>query len=354
MMHGKRAPVISVVLSTFNAEKYISQCIQSLLKQSFEDFELVVIDDGSTDNSAQIIRSFMKADHRIRLLTTSNRGLPSALNLGISIARGKYIARMDADDVAHPERLQKQYMFLEDNADIGVCGTWAAIVNEKGHKTGKILKHPRRDLDLKAKLFFSVCFVHPSVMMRRKLIEQSGKFYDESYRVAQDYDLWVRLAKRTKFYNLQEELLDYRITTGSLSSTSDKARSELRLKLTTEIYKKQSQDCDFDADADYFNSRYLLASNSRLKTQRLTYSQISKFLTCELKRSGVKNGISGNNISSVLLWRTLAWMFYCVVQRRYLDVGRLLLSRKFRVLLANGLLQKIGLVYNRYLMKNES
>ncbi len=206
-------PLVSVILPVYNSEKYVGAAIQSILTQSWRDLELIVIDDASTDQTLAVVRSF--EDERIRVVRKErNTGYTVSLNQGLSLARGKYIARMDADDVSLPERLERQVRFLEQNADHGLCGTWVKTV---GEQAGMIKKYPVTHAEISVELLVKSPFCHPSVMLRKQVLEANRLQYDPSREPAEDYHLWVQLVGCTRAYNLPEVLLHYRIHPAQVS-----------------------------------------------------------------------------------------------------------------------------------------
>lgn len=210
-------PKISVILPVYNGQDYLAEAIDNVLSQSFGDFELIVINDGSTDGSVAIVEKY--DDPRIRFYQQSNKGLAATLNRAISLAQGIYIARQDQDDVCLPFRFEKQINFLEANPDIGMVGTSAEIWigNER---TNRYLKHPTDNASLKFGLLFDNHFVHSSVMIRRSVIEELGGYSEDSSRQPpEDYELWSRVMKNFKLANLPDVLLAYREVAGSMSRT---------------------------------------------------------------------------------------------------------------------------------------
>lgn len=204
-------PAISVLMPVYNAEQYLQEAITSILSQRFVDFEFFIFNDGSTDRSREIIASFN--DPRIHFIDYSdNQGYVSLLNLGLQKAQGKYIARMDADDVAHPDRFQKQFDFLEENPEYIVCGTRFSIIDKQD-----VVVLPIENEDIKLKMLYITPFCHPSVMMRATTLQSHDIAYDEYYMPAEDHELWVRLAGYGKFVNLPEVLLNYRIHDSNVS-----------------------------------------------------------------------------------------------------------------------------------------
>jgi glycosyltransferase involved in cell wall biosynthesis len=184
----------------------LNEAIDSILNQTFSDFEFLIIDDGSTDQSIDQIMLY--DDPRIQLIKNKkNLGQSETLNKGINLARGKYIARMDQDDISMPKRLEKQLKFMEDNPQIGVCGSWLQLIGKyKG-----IAESETEDDLIKIKLLTNQNLAHPSVMIRKEILEKYELSYGTSYTVAQDYDLWVRMFDHCSFANLPKPLLKYRI-----------------------------------------------------------------------------------------------------------------------------------------------
>jgi len=206
-------PLISVVLPVYNGEKYLVEAIDSILSQTFVDFELILIDDGSTDGSNRILQKYGNSDARLSVYTRENRGLVATLNEGIELARGKWIARMDQDDIALPQRFEKQLIWLEKSgADI--CGSW---VKRFGTYDKRIVRLNQIDEVIKTEILFGSPFVHPSVMMRTVLAKRLH--YDPSCEKAEDYDLWVRAAAEGwKMTNVPEVLLWYRVHSAQIST----------------------------------------------------------------------------------------------------------------------------------------
>lgn len=221
--------LVSIIMSVYNGEQYLPAAIDSVLIQSFTDFEFIIINDCSTDQSKVIIQSY--ADERIVYLENEqNLGLAASLNKGIAISKGKYIARMDDDDIAHAERFERQVAFLEENRKIGLLGTYAEIV---GNQTG-LRKHSEYSDELKVRTFFSCQFCHPTVMIRKEVLDQNSLRYNESFSTAQDYELWSRMLKCTDFATLPEVLLKYRTHDKQVSVS----KRQLQIEATSDIYKQ--------------------------------------------------------------------------------------------------------------------
>lgn len=219
-------PLISVAMPVYNGESHLVEAIDSILSQKFTNFEFIIIDDGSTDNSLKILREYQQRYARIRLIARENRNLATTLNDIIDLARGKWIARMDQDDIALPNRFERQVVWLnQTGADI--CGTWVEFF---GTSDRRILKHPVSDSAIKTALFFGSVFAHPSVMMRATLAKQLR--YSQEWEKCEDYDLWQRAAYANwKMTNLPEVLLRYRQHKNQISTASLCVQQELTQKI---------------------------------------------------------------------------------------------------------------------------
>jgi glycosyltransferase involved in cell wall biosynthesis len=217
-------PLISVVLPVYNAEKYIGEAIRSILDQTYKNFELIVINDGSKDRSEEEIKKIQ--DPRIRYYSQSNAGMAATLNKGLSLAKGELIARQDADDISLPERFQRQVDFLQKHPDYALVGTWALIIDESGKPTGKKHKHPIQHEELKFDLLFDNMFVHSSVMFRKSVLDTCGVYDEKLHALVQDFEYWFRISRNYKIANLPEYLQLYRqISSGISSSTTDFAET---------------------------------------------------------------------------------------------------------------------------------
>ena len=202
-----RDVVVSVVLPVRDGEAFLAEAIESVLGQTLDELELVVVDDGSADSSREIADAFVARDSRVRVVTQPiPAGISRALNLGWRTATGRYVARMDADDVSLPDRLERQITFMTEHPDVGVVGGAVLLIDERGAHVGQI-RYPATDAAIRARLVTANPFAHPSVVIRREELGRVG-----GYRLdhVEDYDLWLRLAPHTRFANLEEPVLLYR------------------------------------------------------------------------------------------------------------------------------------------------
>jgi len=216
---------VTVLLPVYNAELYIRESVNSILNQTFTDFELLIVDDGSTDQSPEILRSFK--DSRIRLIQNeSNQGLIRSLNRGLDLASSTYIARMDADDISLPQRLQTQVEFMDANPEIGLSSSWIKTFGKKNN----IWKVPEKDNEIKARLFFNSCIWHPAAIIRKKVLDTYGLRYNPGYLRSEDYKLWLDIAEVSHLANIPEVLVLYRLHDNqeiNRPNTTQKIREEM-------------------------------------------------------------------------------------------------------------------------------
>lgn len=207
------APRVSVVMPMYQAERYVAEAVESILAQTFADFELLVFDDGSRDRSREIVHELAAADPRIRLFEESHAGYVTWLNRGLELARGELVARMDADDVALPERFERQVRFLDAHPEVVALGTHALCVDSDGdaiEPTAKPLDHEEIDRRHLAPGCGGSMITHPTVMLRRRAALEAGGYRPEAVLV-DDLELFLRLAERGRLANLPDVLLHYRI-----------------------------------------------------------------------------------------------------------------------------------------------
>jgi glycosyltransferase involved in cell wall biosynthesis len=206
-------PTISVIMSVYNGEKYLNEAISSVLSQDFSDFEFIIIDDGSTDKSLEIIKSFN--DERVKIISRENRGLIASLNQAISASTGEYIARMDADDICLPNRFSVQLKAF-NNPEIAVVGSWATKINENGEELGLMSYPPSEHQKIKRFFIKHNPFIHSSMMIKKEVFDNVG-VYDSKYKHAEDYELWSRMLHKFKAVNIPDPLIKYRINNSGVT-----------------------------------------------------------------------------------------------------------------------------------------
>ncbi len=220
-------PLISVVMSVYNAEKYLREAVDSILNQSFTDFEFIIIDDCSTDGSAEILFEFSEKDDRIRLITNDNNcGLTLSLNKGLRLANGEFIARMDGDDIADVNRFEKQIAYMLEHNDCVVLSGKVAFIDSDGMKLGES-DNPLGHVDIEGRLWqgFGSAMVHAAVMFRKAAVDKVGGYRIEAGR-SEDLDLYLRLGEVGKLANLQDILLQFRRHCKSVTAVAKKEKKK--------------------------------------------------------------------------------------------------------------------------------
>ncbi len=209
-------PKVSILVAVYNAELYLKECIESLRNQSWQDFEIICIDDGSSDRSLEILRHFERQDQRIRIFSRKNEGIARTRNELITLARGRYIAVMDHDDICLPLRLERQIDFLDNKKDIIAVGTSFIEIDEVGRKINPVC-NPTSHRDIESALLRGQCLIHhPTTMVRAEVLSEVGG-YREGFNGAEDYDLWLRLSEKGSLANIDEFHLYYRIHDNAVS-----------------------------------------------------------------------------------------------------------------------------------------
>ena len=263
-------------MPVYNSELYIKEAIDSILNQTFSDFELIIIDDASTDKSVEIIQSY--TDSRIQLiLKPKNSGYTNSLNYGLTIAKGEYIARMDSDDISLPTRFEKQVTYLDANSEYILCGSQYQIIG-----TNKITKNPCLHEEIKVRLISECCIAHPSVMFRLNKMKEFGLKYNNEREPAEDYDLWLKLVFIGKIANLNEVLLHYRIHENQVSNTRNlkqrKISNTLKFEMLHKLDESLKRDCILFQDIleskieDIKNAYNVLLNLEKYNSEKLIFN----------------------------------------------------------------------------------
>lgn len=225
-------PFISVLLPVYNGADYLEEAIESILNQTYKNFEIIIINDGSTDDSVSIVKQFN--DTRVRYYEQENHGLAYTLNRAIKLSRGKYLARQDQDDISLPERFEKQIAFMEAHPKVGMIGTWASILENK-NLPKRSHKHSSSSLILKFELLFNNPFVHSSILIRKQALDEVGAYStDTSRQPPEDYELWSRIARKFEISNIPEILHIYRNVPNSMSRDATNPLLDKVIKISAE------------------------------------------------------------------------------------------------------------------------
>lgn len=273
---SKNNPMISVIMSTYNEEKYIETSLKSLLNQTFKDFEIIIVDDASTDHTRQLIQGLQ--DKRIHLISNEeNQGLTKNLNKALQYVTGKYIARMDGDDIAFPKRFEKQYQYMEKHPDTMLVSCYTKSFGD----SDLVFALPDNSEVLKVRMLVRPVYAHPGFMMRRELIE-SGYRYNEEYRTAQDYEFASRVAEKYKIGLVPEVLLLYRVHKKQISAkagnqqfnNADRIRKRQLERLGIQLSKTEWQDYQKLVKEEKVNG---------LEDFDRVYEIIQKMVSCNVK-----------------------------------------------------------------------
>jgi glycosyltransferase involved in cell wall biosynthesis len=226
-MTSPAAPVaVSVLMPVYNTERFVAETTESVLAQTFRDFELIALDDGSTDRSREILESFAKRDPRVRVVSRPNKGLVATLNEGLALAQAPLIARIDADDLCHPQRFEKQVQALNDDPGLVAVGSCSAAIDEDGNALGNYPTPLSHEEIEREHLRGHSSIHHPSVMFRTEVVRGLGGYRE--LVPCEDFDLWLRLGEVGRLANLPENLITKRLFPGSIVATSlDKRRGVL-------------------------------------------------------------------------------------------------------------------------------
>lgn len=237
--------MISVILPVYNGEKFLRESIESILNQTYENFEFIIINDGSTDGSLKIINEYASKDPRIKVISRENKGLVDSLNEGIDLAKGKYIARMDADDISLPERLELQLNHMEENPEITILGTYIEVFGDESNEVESVNKWFNDKIssdNISLKISRGCPIAHPTVMMKTKFAKLEK--YSSYCPAIEDYELWIRtITKGYTITNIDKTLLKYRVHSKSKSYIEKgeltlKQRAECKLNYFYDLSKK--------------------------------------------------------------------------------------------------------------------
>lgn len=258
----QRLALISVIMATYNTPKeYLERAINSILTQSFHDFEFIIIDDCSSSNDQEVIKSFK--DSRINFYRNEkNLGLAASLNRGLGMANGKYIARMDADDISLRNRLEIQYKFLEENKHIDVVSSFA---KQFGERNNFIISPYIDDKEIDIQLLFGNTICHPTVMFRKEFMKKNDLKYNENFKSGQDYELWTRCLKVGKFSIIPKVTLYYRTHNKQISVS----KKDGQIRNTQKIYMNQLRDLGFLGSENEINLHYEFCNSSSCKAENI-------------------------------------------------------------------------------------
>lgn len=299
-----KAPKLTVLMPVYNTASFLKEAIESILNQTFGDFEFLIFNDGSSDNSAEIIKGFR--DARIIFFDyKENSGYIVHLNKGIKIARGEYIARMDSDEISLPQRLEKQIEFLEKNPEYGVCGTQVETIDSTAIYVSSL---PVEDKKIRSWLFFHNAISHPTVVMRRAVLEKNNLLYDKEFYSAEDYKMWVDISRYSKLSNISEVLHKSRIRPGQVSQVY----FDIQRAKVMKLYRQMLQDMGIEHSEEELEIHNSLCNNLARRT--LSWAKrVSRWLL-KLRRTNRERGLFPEPAFSQVIDER--WFYFCLRERR--------------------------------------
>jgi len=263
-------PLLSVIMPVYNAEQFVAQAIGSILHQTYDNLELIIVDDGSSDNSVNVIQSFK--DDRIKLYRNDgNHGIVYSRNKGLKLAKGDYIGMFDADDVAYPEKFEEQIAFFGQHNDYGMVGSWAKFIDEQGKQVPGRWKLRASPEMIPAIMLFQNYFLQSAVLYRKECISKYS--FREGFDILEDYLIWIEITRDFKAWNLQKYLVNYRIHDDGVT----KKYSEEKLEKEKKVFWKQLMNLGIDA-TEHELDLHLLIRNEKPVTEINTLKSIEKWL----------------------------------------------------------------------------
>lgn len=330
-----RDPLVSVIISTYNEEQYILDSVNSILNQSYQNIEVIIIDDASTDNTVNLIKGIKSK--KIKLyVNEENRKLAHNLNIAMSKAKGEYVARMDADDISRKNRIKKQVEYLEVHKDIDVVATFAKTFGDSAIVKKSVCSHD----GIKATLLFTNPICHPTVMFRKSTIDYA---YDESCAAGQDYELWTRIIGRKKFHVINEILLDYRVIKRQSNANYLQRQKESALKAKKHLFDKL-----FHQDTkDYWNIFKILVDVDFAEFQPKTQMQMKKMVdfSDQLIRTNNIEGVFDTEELKKALSKVVFQQWYLSLLKTDISVEVFMKSNYVTALKNEDILMKMKVLY---------
>lgn len=306
--------MVTVLMPVYNAGEFLKEAIDSILDQTYEEFEFLIINDGSTDSSVNIIESY--EDERIKLIhNTENVGLIKTLNKGIELAQGKYIVRMDADDISEIDRVEVQLNFMENNYDVAVAGSNVVIFSSEKPLIKKLTDFPTTFSEIRCKLLFESPIMHPAVIMRKDVLLENNYRYRDEYKDTEDYELWLEIAKNHRIVNISKKLLRYRIVSNSITNRALKKMRD-RIEVMKKVYILGLDHLGVEYSEYELDIHAEIALSSNLKHFQYTKKSIEKWLH---KLIDVNNSVG--KFKSEIFNKEIAEQYFgvCVYNGTYVD-----------------------------------
>lgn len=292
-------PLISVILPTYNSAHFLAEAVQSILDQTFSDFELIVINDASTDDTLQVLSQFQ--DDRLRVVTNeTNLRVVKSLNKGLLLAKGELVARMDADDISHPDRLKEQVDYLNKHQDVDLCATWVHKFGKRSFTVTPALKHE----DIKASLLFHNIIIHPSVMFRKATFDKHQLRYEESYVNAEDYGLWAEAIDKIRFGIIPKVLLNYRIHDDNVSVHKESNWAVIK-EVNTRVFKIFFERLGIRYSSEQLNMHLFVGFKLIKVLNKVQFEDYLQWLTAILKANKRSRYFSQSSLADEIILQIL-------------------------------------------------
>lgn len=307
-------PLVSVLMPCYNADEHVEEALNSILEQTYSNIEVVAINDCSKDKTGAILRSIAKKDHRVRVIDNEgNLKLISTLNKGVSLCKGEYIARMDADDIALPQRLEKEVTFLEENRDHDIVSSLFLAFHSDSPSKKTLHHNPLRHEDLRAYMLFKSGICHPAVMIRKRVFSELGLKFETDYLHVEDYALWSKAIYETKIANIGEPLLLYRVHQQQVSSLHE----DLQLENKKKVFKIHCQHLRLPYTDEYLDI-YASVAEAVPSTSSINYLEKCERLMLDIIRENRERPFC--NMSYLVDMMAIHWLRLCANSRLGISV----------------------------------
>lgn len=318
-------PLVSVLIPCYNVEKYVVESVSSILNQTYKNLEIITINDCSTDNTGELLQQLADKDNRIKVITNEeNLKLISTLNKGIALCNGEYIARMDADDISLPTRIEKEVDFLERNKDHDIVSTMFYAFRSENPRKKDLHHSPFRDEELRAYMLFRSGICHPAVMIRKRVFSELGLKFETEYLHVEDYALWSEAIYKTKIANISEPLLLYRVHQHQISSLNEDLQTENKKK----VFKIHCKHLGLPID-DEFVDIYASVAECVPTVASITYLDKCEQFMLLLLDINKKNPFCDDNYLHRLL--SINWLRLCANSRIGIKVVRRMKQSKLYI-----------------------
>ncbi len=309
-------PKVTILLPIFNAEKYIETCLSSLMHQTFTDFEILAINDGSTDGTLEILERLGEKDSRIKIVNQENKGLISTLNKGLGLATGEYIARMDSDDIAHHERIAIQSNYMDENYKCLLCSSDYLTFNDKNGHLKRFKTRQTANFHA-AEMIFGPSIAHPTVMFRTEDFARLNLKYNPIYKDAEDYELWTRVYLHGNIKTLPRPLMKIRQHGASITAVAEsKTNNEERTSIIGNIHNNYLRHLGINANEEELILHYMLSDRMRfLSNKRYSLKDVGEYAQRLVKKLASKEVLLGEEFAHIVSLRIMKLLYTVAIRK---------------------------------------